>query len=246
MTIGELTVGITVDLSGLSDGLARAQEEIAAFGDWVRDSGEALAASAQPFVEALTGGAASALQEVKAVGDAAAAGLGRDFAQALAGMMRGAEGFRDFWQSLWRELLRIVLRNLTAMVSEGQSAAAVLQQMFGGVLGGALGGFGPMSIVSGVLGLLGFGGGEPRQPQTRYTVPPPPSPETYEGVPTTAATAAKATRIMSVVVRVEPGAVQLSPAQFDAESARQAARSLFDEIRHLFETEDLAEGLAQA
>ena len=146
---------------------------------------------------------------------------------------------------LFRSLLRIVLQNLTAIVSEGQTAAAVLQRTFGGLLSGGLGGSGLLGVVSGLLGGL-FGSGGHAGPQTRYTVSAPSVSETYGALPTTAATAARATQILSVVVRVEPGAVQLSPAAFDAESARQAARSLFDEIRNLFETEDLAEGLATA
>jgi hypothetical protein len=237
MTLGELTVGITVDLSGLSDGLSRAQEQVAAFGDWLQGSCDALAASAEPFADAMT----SALAQVKAAGGDASTALERGFTQALGGLVRGAEGFRDFWRRLWQELLEIVLRNLTAMVSEGDSAAAVLQRTLGGLLGGSV----PTGIVGGLLDLLGFDQ-QRRQPRTRYTMPSAPASEAYGALPTTTATAAAATRILSVAVRVEPGAVQLSPAHFDAESARQAARSLFEEIRHLFETEDLAEGLAQA
>jgi hypothetical protein len=141
------------------------------------------------------------------------------------------------------------------MVLKTQAAQAAMQAVSAAgtaiwaVLTAALGPTG--AAIAGVAALFGLGkmfggGGAPKKTTFEYRGGVPAAPDTGAEALTTAATAAQATKILSVVIRVEEGAVQLSPRTFDAATARDAVASLWDELKRKFETEDLAEGMAQA
>ena len=185
MDLGAITVSLRADLSGLDEGLRRAQELVAASAEGLARQEERFrlaGMAARDYGDGMSrwlGGATGAMGGLgrttqnlerqwsgawEAMDQAADAALGRvtrRFGSSVSRMIVDGHGLRDFWRGLWRDLLEIAVQRLAQMVLRTRGAAGDMRDALSAVGGGLFGGVGGLfgdlfgGIFGGIGGVLG-------------------------------------------------------------------------------------------
>ena len=181
MDLGAITVSLRADLSGLEEGLRRAQELVAASAEGLARQEERFrlaGMAARDYGDGMSrwlGGATGAMgglgrttqnlgrewsgawEAMDRAADAALGRVTRRFGSSVSRMIVDGHGLRDFWQGLWRDLLEIAVQRLAQMVLRTRGAAGDMRDALSAVGGGLFGGVGGLfgDLFGGIFGGIG-------------------------------------------------------------------------------------------